>query len=98
MEKTLSMGAFTELDEREVMDVEGGGIWIPLVVVATAGIVYLAKNVGNMNQIVTTMDNLKEGETGSATCKDILGRPYEVTVTGGTDIGDYYSEAGKLFR
>lgn len=27
MEKTLSMGAFTELDEREVMEVEGGGSW-----------------------------------------------------------------------
>ncbi len=26
MEKTLSMGAFTELDEREVMETEGGSI------------------------------------------------------------------------
>lgn len=30
MEKTLSMGAFTELDEREVMETEGGSLlgWI----------------------------------------------------------------------
>jgi lactobin A/cerein 7B family class IIb bacteriocin len=26
MEKTLSLGAFTELDENEVMEVDGGGI------------------------------------------------------------------------
>ena len=36
MEKTLSMGAFTELDEREVMETEGGGIGVIIFVAACA--------------------------------------------------------------
>jgi len=36
MKKTLSMGAFTELDEREVMETEGGNIlyWCAAAIVA----------------------------------------------------------------
>lgn len=40
MEKTLSMGAFTELDEREVMETEGGGLGIVLFVAACAIAIY----------------------------------------------------------
>ncbi len=104
MEKTLSMGAFTELDEREVMETEGGVtglellIIVPVVVGFAGAIGNLAKNVGNMNQVTNALNNLDEGETGSATCKDILGRPFEVTVTGGTSPNDYRSEATRLLR
>lgn len=43
MEKTLSIGAFTELDEREVMETEGGSallVGIVLVVVGGAIAIY----------------------------------------------------------
>lgn len=38
MKKTLSMGAFTELDEREVMDTEGGIAFIPIIIIAGAAL------------------------------------------------------------
>ena len=40
MEKTLSMGAFTELNEREVMETEGGIIGIVIFTVAAAAAIY----------------------------------------------------------
>lgn len=99
MEKTLSMGAFTELDEREVMETEGGA-WqfaVPAILFFAGVCAYGYNTVGNMNKITTAKNDLDQGETTVVSCKTVFGRTYDVTVTGGTKIGDYYSEASKLF-
>ncbi len=101
MEKTLSLGAFEELNEREVMETEGGvGVgFLCGAAVAFAGVFcYIAKTVGNMNEITLALNDLDRGESTNVSCKDILGRSYDVTVTGGTNINDYYGDASRLFR
>lgn len=40
MEKTLSLGAFEELDERDVMETEGGCWGVVIVVAALAIVIY----------------------------------------------------------
>lgn len=67
MEKTLSMGAFTELNEREMMETEGGLAWfvIPVIIgiVGSLGVGAVAVSVGNHNNLVQAQN--KANETGT---------------------------------
>jgi len=65
MEKTLSLGNFTELDEREIMETEGGGyLGIIILVVAGAVAIYepLAQQVDKGNRGVAQGNANRSGE------------------------------------
>lgn len=102
MEKTLSLGAFTELDEQETAEIDGGVVGLIIAGVGIAAltgvIAYSAKTVGNMNQISQALGNLEQGQTTNVSCKDILGREYDVEVKGGTSFNSYYGDASRLLR
>lgn len=101
MEKTLSMGAFTELDEKEMMETEGGLLGIIIVAAAStafAGVcAYGYNTVHNMNKVGEVLPTLESEETTTVTMKTMFGKSYDVTVTAGTKYGSYYDEASKLF-
>mgnify|MGYP000027839859 FL=1 len=65
MEKTLSMGAFTELNEREVMETEGGlwGLIAFCVVGAVAIYEPMAQSVDGINRKTAQNNANRSGES-----------------------------------
>ena len=75
MEKTLSMGAFTELDEREVMETEGGVLTEIIVGVACAVVIVGvgALIAGPVNDTRRNAAQVEANQKGEPVTKTLIG-------------------------